>query len=66
MLHCAEIAYGVRKCSAKNRVSVALSTANPPHTHRTLSVPINMIVDDRFIIWLLLKMTFVLMVGRVL
>jgi hypothetical protein len=29
----AAIANGIRKCSAKNRVSVALSTANPPHTH---------------------------------
>ena len=29
----AEITNGIRKCSAKNCVSVALSTANPPHTH---------------------------------
>lgn len=29
----AAIANGIRKWSAKNRVSVALSTANPPHTH---------------------------------
>jgi hypothetical protein len=30
---------GMRKCSVKNRVSVALSTANPPQTHCTRSVP---------------------------
>ena len=29
----AAITNGIRKCSAKNRVSVALSTANPPRTH---------------------------------
>lgn len=29
----AVITKGIRKCSAKNRVRVALSTANPPHTH---------------------------------
>ena len=29
----AAIANGSMKCSAKNRVRVALSTANPPHTH---------------------------------
>lgn len=29
----AAITKGNRKWSAKNRVSVALSTANPPHTH---------------------------------
>jgi hypothetical protein len=33
----AAITNGIRKCNAKNRVSIALSTANPPppppHTH---------------------------------
>jgi len=29
----AAITNGIRKFNAKNRVSVALSTANPPHTH---------------------------------
>jgi len=29
----AAIIKGIRKCNAKNRVRVALSTANPPHTH---------------------------------
>ena len=33
----AVITNGIRKCSAKNRVSIALSTANPPHTHCTVS-----------------------------
>jgi hypothetical protein len=31
-------------------VSVALSTANPPHTHWTISFPIYGIVDSRFVI----------------
>lgn len=31
---------GMRKCSAKNRFKVALSTANPPHTHSTSIAPI--------------------------
>jgi hypothetical protein len=35
----AVIINGIRKCNVKNRVSVALSTANPPHTHWTSSVP---------------------------
>jgi hypothetical protein len=29
----AMITNGMRKCKVKNRVNVALSTANPPHTH---------------------------------
>ena len=36
----AAIVNGIRKFSAKNRVKVALSTANPPHTHYTTSFPI--------------------------
>lgn len=35
----AEIIKGNRKCRAKNRVSVALSTENPPQTHSTRVVP---------------------------
>ena len=35
----AAIMNGIRKSNAKNRVSVALSTANPPHTHWTTSFP---------------------------
>jgi hypothetical protein len=34
----AVIANGIRKWSAKNRVRVALSTANPPHTHCTTGI----------------------------
>jgi len=46
----AAITKGIRKCSAKNRVSVALSTANPPHTHCTTSFPTYGIADNRFVI----------------
>lgn len=35
----AETIKGSRKCRAKNRVSVALSTENPPQTHSTRVVP---------------------------
>jgi hypothetical protein len=35
----AAITNGNKKCSAKNRVRVGLSTANPPHTHWTTSFP---------------------------
>lgn len=35
----AEMIKGNRKCRAKNRVSVALSTENPPQTHSTRVVP---------------------------
>jgi hypothetical protein len=31
---------GSMKCSAKNRVKVALSTAKPPHIHSTNVTPI--------------------------
>jgi hypothetical protein len=41
---------GIRKCKAKNRVNVALSTANPPHTHCTSSVPKYGTADSRFVI----------------
>jgi len=46
----AAITNGIRKCNAKNRVSVALSTVNPPHTHWTTSVPTYGIADRRFVI----------------
>lgn len=44
------IANGIRKCSAKNRVRVALSTANPPHTHCTISFPMYGMADNRLVI----------------
>ena len=34
----------------KNRLKVALSTVNPPHTHCTESIPIYGIADKRFVI----------------
>lgn len=46
----AVIINGIRKWRVKNRVRVALSTANPPHTHCTRSVPIYGIADRRFVI----------------
>ena len=46
----AEITNGIRKCNAKIRVSVALSTANPPRTHWTTSLPTYGIADRRFVI----------------
>ena len=30
---------GIKKCKAKKRLSVALSTANPPHSHSTNVCP---------------------------
>jgi hypothetical protein len=44
------ITNGIRKCKAKNRVSVALSTAKPPHIHCTNSVPTYGTADSRFVI----------------
>lgn len=41
---------GRRKCKVKNRVNVALSTANPPHSHWTIVVPRYGIADRRFVI----------------
>lgn len=35
----AAIIKGIRKCRAKNRFRVALSTAKPPHTHSTRPGP---------------------------
>ena len=41
---------GSRKWNIKNRVRVALSTANPPQIHWTRSVPIRGIAENRFVI----------------
>jgi hypothetical protein len=41
---------GIKKCSAKKRSSVALSTAKPPHTHCTSSVPTYGTADNKFVI----------------
>lgn len=41
---------GRTKCSAKNRFSVGLSTANPPQIHSTSSVPTYGIAENRFVI----------------
>ena len=38
------------KCSAKNRVKVALLRANPPHTHCTSSVPAMGTAESKFVI----------------
>lgn len=41
---------GSKKCRAKNRVSVALSTENPPHNHSTKVLPIYGIAENKFVI----------------
>jgi hypothetical protein len=41
---------GKMKWIVKNRVRVALSTANPPHTHWTNIVPRYGIADNKFVI----------------
>lgn len=38
------------KCRAKNRLRVALSTANPPHIHSTKVFPIYGMAENRFVI----------------
>jgi hypothetical protein len=45
----AVITNGIRKCSVKNRVNVALSTAKPPHTHFTSSVPMEGTAESKFV-----------------
>ncbi len=40
---------GSMKCSAKNRFSVGLSTANPPQIHSTNIVPMYGIAENRFV-----------------
>jgi hypothetical protein len=41
---------GSTKWIAKNRLSVALSTANPPHIHSTSILPIYGIAENRLVI----------------
>jgi len=41
---------GIRKCKAKNRVSVALLIENPPQSHSTADVPTYGIAESRFVI----------------
>jgi len=41
---------GHKKCNEKNRVNVALSTANPPHNQYTISSPKIGIVEKRLVI----------------
>lgn len=38
------------KCKVKNRVKVALSTENPPHSHLTNSFPKYGIAENKFVI----------------
>lgn len=45
----AEITNGSRKCRAKNRVSVALSTEKPPQTHSTRVVPTYGMAERRLV-----------------
>lgn len=44
------ITNGRRKCRAKNRVRVGLSTEKPPHAHSTSVWPIYGIAENRFVI----------------
>lgn len=46
----AAIMNGNKKWKVKNRVRVALSTENPPHTHCTSSVPMYGIADSKLVI----------------
>lgn len=41
---------GSKKCNVKNRVKVALSTANPPHNQVTIVLPRYGIADKRLVI----------------
>jgi len=41
---------GSIKCNAKNRFRVALSTANPPQIHSTISSPIKGTADAKLVI----------------
>lgn len=43
------ITNGSRKCRAKNRVSVGLSTENPPQAHSTSVCPMYGIAENRFV-----------------
>lgn len=46
----ATITNGKRKCRAKNRLRVALSTANPPHNHSTRGGPRYGMAENRLVI----------------
>lgn len=46
----ATITNGRRKCRAKNRLRVALSTAKPPHNHSTSGEPIYGIAENKLVI----------------
>lgn len=46
----AAIMKGIKKWNVKNRFNVALSTANPPHTHWTIISPTYGIADRRLVI----------------
>lgn len=46
----AAIIKGRKKCRAKNRLSVALSTANPPHSQYTNIFPIYGMAENRLVI----------------
>lgn len=46
----AAIKNGNKKWKVKNRVKVALLTANPPHNQSTISFPIRGIADAKFVI----------------
>jgi hypothetical protein len=41
---------GTKKWIAKNRFKVALSTANPPHSHCTSEFPIYGMAENKFVI----------------
>jgi len=45
----AKIKNGIKKCSIKNRFSVAFLTEKPPHNHSTISFPIYGIADTRLV-----------------
>jgi hypothetical protein len=59
------ITNGIRKCSAKNRDSVASSTATPSHSHWTISYPLYGIANNKYVIIVALRMIFVLMVVHI-
>jgi len=46
----ARIMNGIKKCSIKNRFSVAFLTENPPHNHSTISFPMYGIADTKLVI----------------
>jgi hypothetical protein len=50
MIDKSEITKGKIKCRLKNRVRVALSTANPPHIQYTISFPIYGIAENKLVI----------------